>query len=61
MSYDQVQNQIQDQNYLPALLLVTNSSLTPGISGLVAGRLAETFNRPAVALASTDAEHLVAR
>ena len=45
---------------LPAILITHDDAYTPGINGLVAGRLAELFNRPAVALARADNEHLVA-
>ena len=39
---------------LPALLLVSSKEITRGLAGLVAGRLAETFHRPAVALSVED-------
>ena len=45
---------------IPAIIISRDDSYTPGINGLIAGRLAETFNRPAVALARVDADHLVA-
>ena len=39
---------------LPALLLVSSKEITRGLAGLVAGRLAETFHRPAVAMSVED-------
>ena len=45
---------------LPAIIITHDEAYTPGINGLVAGRLAELFNRPAIALARADADHLVA-
>ncbi len=45
---------------LPAIIITHDDAYTPGINGLVASRLVELFNRPTVALASTDDEHLVA-
>lgn len=39
---------------LPPILLVGDRSFTPGIAGLVAGRLAETFRRPAVVMCIGD-------
>jgi len=45
-------DQVQRQATLPPILLVDDPAITPGVAGLVAGRLAEMFHRPAVALAS---------
>ena len=53
-------DRILDDGAIPAILISFDDSFTPGINGLIAGRLAETFNRPAVALAHADDEHLVA-
>ena len=36
---------------LPAMLMVSGQEISRGLAGLVAGRLAETFQRPAVAMA----------
>ncbi len=44
---------------LPALLVVADESIHPGVAGLVAGRLAERHRRPAVALSLGD-EYAVA-
>ena len=46
---EQVQGQL-DSGPLPAFLMVSGGSITRGVAGLVAGRLAEMFHRPAVAL-----------
>lgn len=52
--------QVLAQDHAPAIIITTDDSYTPGINGLIAGRLSELFNRPAVALARADADHLVA-
>ena len=39
---------------LPDVLLVSGQEITRGLAGLVAGRLAETFHRPAVAMSVED-------
>jgi len=39
---------------LPSLLLVSDSAIDRGVAGLVAGRLADTFHRPAVVMAAED-------
>ena len=39
-----------DSGALPPVLLVSGSAITRGVAGLVAGRLAESFRRPAVAI-----------
>ena len=44
---------------LPSFIVVADPETTPGIAGLVAGRLAETFQRPAVALASVDEDTFI--
>ena len=41
-------------------ILVEDPAITPGIAGLVAGQLAKTYMRPAVALAQVDENTLVA-
>ena len=45
---------VRSHQTLPAILLVGDRGFTPGISGLVAGRLVETFRRPAVVMAIGD-------
>ena len=44
---------------LPAMLVVADEGIRPGVAGLVAGRLAERYRRPAVALSLGD-EYAVA-
>ena len=44
---------------MPALLVVADEGIRPGVAGLVAGRLAERYRRPAVALSMGD-EYAVA-
>jgi len=53
-------DRVLGQGSIPAIIISSDDVYTPGINGLIAGRLAETFNRPAVALARADADHLVA-
>jgi single-stranded-DNA-specific exonuclease len=45
---------------LPPILLVEDQSITPGVAGLVAGRLVELYHRPAVVMSSTNDDHVVA-
>jgi single-stranded-DNA-specific exonuclease len=52
--YAAAQADVESRENLPPIILVTNPQLTPGVAGLVAGRLAESFHRPAIALASID-------
>lgn len=59
-SVDIAVEQVTASSPLPAILITYNDAYHPGINGLVAGRLAELFNRPAIALARADADHLVA-
>ena len=44
---------------LPPILLVWDECITPGVAGLVAGRLADLYHRPAVAM-SAGGDYLVA-
>ena len=53
-------DQVLAGDHVPAIIITHDETYTPGVNGLIAGRLAETFNRPAVALARADDEHLVA-
>lgn len=53
-------DRVLGQDSIPAIIISSDDAYTPGINGLIAGRLAETFNRPAVSLARADADHLVA-
>lgn len=59
-SFDVAVEQVLASSPLPAIIITYDDAYTPGINGLVAGRLAELFNRPSVALARADADHLVA-
>ncbi len=45
---------------LPAILLVEDPGMTPGIAGLVAGRLAEKYHRPGVAMTALEGDRLLA-
>ena len=45
---------------IPPFILVEDQAITPGIAGLVAGQLARTYMRPAVALARVDGNTLMA-
>ena len=59
-SFDIAVEQVMATSPLPAIIITYDDAYTPGINGLIAGRLAELFNRPSVALARADADHLVA-
>ena len=59
-SFDIAVEQVLASSPLPAIIITRDDAYTPGINGLVAGRLTELFNRPAVALARADSDHLVA-
>jgi single-stranded-DNA-specific exonuclease len=50
---EEVQSQLAS-GPLPAILLVADQGITRGVAGLVAGRLVDTFHRPAVAMAMED-------
>jgi single-stranded-DNA-specific exonuclease len=49
LAHQQV-NSWADAGKMPSVLLVSGSAITRGVAGLVAGRLAESFHRPAVAI-----------
>lgn len=53
-------DQVQRHATLPPILLVDDPIITPGVAGLVAGRLTEMFQRPAVAVASLSDDLVVA-
>ncbi len=59
-SFDIAVEQVLASPPVPAIIITYDDAYTPGINGLVAGRLAEMFNRPSIALARADADHLVA-
>ena len=44
---------------VPPILMVWDDCITPGVAGLVAGRLADLYHRPALAMAA-DGDHFVA-
>ena len=58
--YAAVQARVESRENLPPIILVTDPQLTPGVAGLVAGRLAESFHRPAIALAPLAGDYLMA-
>ena len=51
--------QVESLGSLPPLLVVADEGILPGVAGLVAGRLAERYHRPAIALSLGD-EYAVA-
>ena len=59
-AFEIAMSQVPGNGRIPAIIITADDAYTPGINGLIAGRLAETFNRPAISLAHADAEHLVA-
>lgn len=50
---------VEDLDPLPSFITITDPELTPGVAGLVAGRVAEAFGRPAVAMASVGDGNLI--
>ena len=56
-AFRQVQDRAAAED-MPSFLLVQGPSITRGVAGLVAGRLAETYHRPAVAM-SVEEEYAV--
>ena len=62
VALDQVQSMSgagPDSIGVPPILVVWDDCITPGVAGLVAGRLVDLYHRPAVAMAA-DGDHLVA-
>jgi single-stranded-DNA-specific exonuclease len=51
---------VQGQSILPSILLVEDQTITPGVAGLVAGRLVERYRRPAIVMSSTSEDYVVA-
>ena len=58
--YARVQAAVAARPALPPFILVTDPELTPGVAGLVAGRLVEDFHRPAAALAPVADDQYIA-
>ena len=58
--YAQVRAEVAARPALPPFILVSDPELTPGVAGLVAGRLVEDFHRPAAALAPISADSYIA-
>ncbi len=58
--YATTQAEVESRENLPPIILARDPQLTPGVAGLVAGRLAEAFHRPAVALAALAGNNLMA-
>lgn len=53
-AFDAACDLVRRHRTLPPILLVAERRITPGVAGLVAGRLAELFHRPAVVMAMDD-------
>ena len=58
-SYDTALQEIEREDTLHKVLFVTSPIFTTGVTGLVAGKLAEDFHRPAIALAETSVPDLL--
>ncbi len=52
--------QVEAMEETTPFIFIEDPALTPGIAGLAAGRLAELFRRPAVALAALDKDRCIA-
>ena len=59
-SYEAAVKQLSEIETLPVILIVDHPCFTPGIAGLVAGRLLDAYNRPAIALAAGEGDSLTA-
>ena len=56
-AFDQAHDQLRfGADSVPPIIVVEDTRWTPGILGLVAGRLSEQFHRPAVAVSTTEGE-----
>ena len=56
-AFDQAHDQLRfGADSVPPIIVVEDTRWTPGILGLVAGRLSERFHRPAVAVSTTEGE-----
>ncbi len=55
-SYQAAVEHLGRSDTLPAILIVDDPCFTPGIAGLVAGRLLDAYNRPAIALAAGEGD-----
>ena len=58
--FAEVCRRVEELADLPPILWAEDPNMTPGIAGLVAGRLVEKFHRPAVALTALEGGRLVA-
>ena len=59
-AFDSARARMESLTEIPPFILVEDPAITPGIAGLVAGQLARTYMRPAVALAQVDGDTLLA-
>lgn len=59
-SFEAAYQRVEQLGTLPAILIVEDSCFTPGVTGLVAGRLVDMFHRPAVALAAVNDDRFIA-
>ena len=59
-SYQAAVEHMSKLETLPAILIVDHPCFTPGVAGLVAGRLLDAYNRPAIALAAVEGDSLTA-
>jgi single-stranded-DNA-specific exonuclease len=53
-------DRVQQLGPPPAMLIVEDPCFTPGVTGLVAGRLVDLFHRPAVVLSAVSNDYLMA-
>ena len=58
--YSAANGQLDALSGVPPIIVVTDPVITPGVAGLVAGRLAERWGRPAVVMAEVEEDRLVA-
>ena len=58
-AFEAAVRKLELQEHIPPFILIDDPAITPGVAGLVAGRLAREYRRPAVALASIGEDVLV--
>ena len=58
-AFDAAARKLDLQEHIPSFILIDGPEITPGVAGLVAGRLAREYQRPAVALACVGEDTLV--
>ncbi len=53
-AWSKARAQIMEEDTLPPIIIVTDDDMSPGIAGLVAGRLVDRFHRPSLVFSKID-------